>query len=113
MVTIETQWGVWDKCVENMASASGSSGASGHVESGILRKRSKFSPENQEELLVFGYQCHLFRDDEKAQFIDQGKHLIPWMNDNSIKIDRLIMFLSHTFATSSNKLRNKIIFFNH
>uniref|UniRef100_A0A1B0D972 SURP motif domain-containing protein n=1 Tax=Phlebotomus papatasi TaxID=29031 RepID=A0A1B0D972_PHLPP len=71
-----------------MASASGSGGASGHVESGILRKRSKFSPENQEELLVFGYQCHLFRDDEKAQFIDQGKHLIPWMNDNSIKIDR-------------------------
>ncbi|GAB0089808.1 hypothetical protein DMENIID0001_044250 [Sergentomyia squamirostris] len=69
-----------------MASAGG--GSSGQVESGILRKRSKFSPENQAELLVFGYQCHLFRDDEKAQFIDQGKHLIPWMNDNSIKIDR-------------------------
>lgn len=47
---------------------------------------------NVTDLLVFGYACKIFRDDEKAQHVDQGKHLIPWMGDNALKIDRLIIF---------------------
>nr|XP_018913320.1 PREDICTED: splicing factor, suppressor of white-apricot homolog [Bemisia tabaci] len=53
-------------------------------ESGILRKKNV----PKEELLVFGYSCKLFRDDQRALLIDQGKHLIPWMGDESLKIDR-------------------------
>ncbi|CAH0549060.1 unnamed protein product [Brassicogethes aeneus] len=56
-------------------------------DTGILRKNKQ--KENHEELLVFGFACKLFRDDERAQHIDQGKHLIPWMGDEKLKIDRL------------------------
>lgn len=47
----------------------------------------------QEELLVFGYACKLFRDDDRALYIDSGKHLIPWMADDALKIDRSVGFL--------------------
>ncbi|XP_071443188.1 splicing factor, suppressor of white-apricot homolog [Hetaerina americana] len=52
-------------------------------DAGILRKK-----EDDDKLLVFGYSCKIFRDDEKALFIDQGKHLIPWMGNEALKIDR-------------------------
>jgi len=43
-----------------------------------------------ENLLIFGYHCKLFRDDDKALEIDAGAHLIPWMGDESLKIDRSV-----------------------
>ncbi|CAH2229484.1 jg20858 [Pararge aegeria aegeria] len=55
-------------------------------ETGILRKSE--CKEKKEELFVFGYTCKLFRDDVKALQVDQGKHLIPWMGDETLKIDR-------------------------
>lgn len=42
------------------------------------------------ELLVFGYSCKLFDDGEKALYHEQGQHLIPWMGDKSIMIDRSV-----------------------
>lgn len=42
------------------------------------------------DLLVFGYACKLFRDDEKALYHEHGKHLIPWMGDKNIMIDRSV-----------------------
>ena len=44
--------------------------------------------ENLQDLLVFGYSCKLFRDDEKAAHVDRGEHLIPWMGDANLMIDR-------------------------
>ncbi|KAM6985089.1 splicing factor, suppressor of white-apricot homolog [Aplochiton taeniatus] len=40
------------------------------------------------DMLVFGYACKVFRDDERALFHDHGEHLIPWMGDKNIMIDR-------------------------
>jgi len=42
------------------------------------------------ELLVFGYACKVFRDDERALYHERGKHLIPWMGDKEITVDRSV-----------------------
>ena len=59
---------------------------------GILKRKTPTTVTqiNEKNLLIFGYGCKIFRDDDKAQFIDQGEHLIPWMGNNNHKIDRLI-----------------------
>lgn len=51
---------------------------------GILRNKSG----ETEDLFVFGYASKIFRDDVKALYLDQGKHLIPWMGNEAVKIDR-------------------------
>jgi len=53
----------------------------------MKKGREKAAPDLS-SLLVFGYACKLFRDDEKASSLETEDHLIPWMGDNSIKIDR-------------------------
>lgn len=63
-------------------------------ESGILRKNKSECKEKKEELFVFGYSCKLFRDDDRALHVDQGKHLIPWMGDETLKIDRFDTFFT-------------------
>lgn len=60
-----------------------------HSKAGGERKN-KFtmSSKNFDDLLIFGYACKIFRDDEKALHIDKGKNLIPWAGDSTLKIDR-------------------------
>ena len=42
----------------------------------------------EEELLVFGYACKLFRDNERAMQVENGDFLVPWMGDSSVLLDR-------------------------
>jgi hypothetical protein len=51
------------------------------------RKGEKDKPDFS-SLLVFGYACRLFRDDERAASIEAGESLIPWMGDPALRIDR-------------------------
>ena len=56
-------------------------------DSGILKriKRGATAPEEEEELLVFGYACKLFHDDEKALQVENGELLVEI---DGQKIDR-------------------------
>ncbi|XP_017104254.2 protein suppressor of white apricot isoform X1 [Drosophila bipectinata] len=66
-------------CNSNGSGATGGSGA------GYSHDSNRQPPL---ELLVFGYACKIFRDDEKAREMDHGRQLIPWMGDVNLKIDR-------------------------
>lgn len=41
-----------------------------------------------EELVVMGYESHLFRNDRQAESVERGEHLIPWMGRTDLLIDR-------------------------
>ena len=44
--------------------------------------------QDTEDLLVFGYSCKLFRDDDRALLVDAGQLLVPWMGRQDFPIDR-------------------------
>lgn len=52
------------------------------------KKDEKASQDEDEDLLMFGYACKLYRDDAKALMEDSGQLLIPWMGDHSLMVDR-------------------------
>lgn len=54
----------------------------------MAKKGANDENSDKTELLVFGYACKLFRDDERALIIDNEAHLIPWMGDETLRIDR-------------------------
>ena len=56
---------------------------------GPYEKEASLQAEREDdELLVFGYACKLFRDDTKALLEASGQLLIPWMGDGSLMVDR-------------------------
>ena len=52
------------------------------------KEQAPSKPEEEEDLLVFGYACKLYRDDVKASLESSGQLLIPWMGDSSLMVDR-------------------------
>ena len=56
-----------------------------------MKKNSERVSPDLSSLLVFGYTCKIFRDDVKARSLESGEHLIPWMGDPALKIDRFAL----------------------
>ena len=56
-----------------------------------MKKKNKAKEEEPDysSLLVFGYGCKIFRDDERARSIEEN--LIPWMGTD-LTIDRYVVF---------------------
>ena len=62
-----------------------------HQTTGRGKKNDRNTGDNFDDLLVFGYSCKLYRDDEKAEMINEGGLLIPWMGNDSLMIDRYVV----------------------
>jgi hypothetical protein len=61
----------------------------------IAEIKQKYSQNKQkleevDDLLLFGYSCKLFRDDEVALKLENEANLIPWNGDSSLLIDRCV-----------------------
>lgn len=61
----------------------------------IAEIKQKYSQNKQQleqvdDLLLFGYSCKLFRDDEVALKLENEANLIPWNGDSSLLIDRCV-----------------------
>ena len=42
------------------------------------RRRRRSEYDDEEDLLVFGYEAHIFRDDDLAGSLEKGQYLIKW-----------------------------------
>ena len=51
-------------------------------------EKDEISSKPYDNLIVIGYQSKIFRDDLVAKYIEDGKHLITWMGDESLLVDR-------------------------
>jgi len=69
--------------------------------------------EDEEEFLVFGYSCNLFRDDERAKWIDSGEHLIPWAGNSELKVDRCVLDQNLINKKMMQKLFEKYLLCNY
>jgi hypothetical protein len=70
--------------------------------------------DKEEDLIVFGYSCKLFRDDFYAKAIDRGQSLIPWNGDENVMIDRcaengFLFYFLYSFFLLLNEKNKKII----
>lgn len=52
--------------------------------------RPKFGQDDYKDLLVFGYEARVFRDDALAERVDRSEFLIPWRGelDGKLMMDR-------------------------
>ena len=62
------------------------------ISSGYTQDGNDRGQKDKDELLVFGYECKLFRDGEKAAWIDSKQHLVPWNGNKNLMIDRCFTF---------------------
>uniref|UniRef100_A0A915IDL4 SURP motif domain-containing protein n=1 Tax=Romanomermis culicivorax TaxID=13658 RepID=A0A915IDL4_ROMCU len=63
----------------------------GHVRSNGS-KADRSACREEDDLFVFGYHCTIFRDDQKAEHVDFGRHLIPLTFDPSTTIDSIYVY---------------------